>query len=195
MMRLSFLTGLILVLTNSACALFINQRTYLIPEGTEGNVYIFRGVASGEKVEKNGNETVFRVPESRILVSQFVPDSSIFQSHFYYVKQDGSRLRLEHEPSSVHKTEENLNNYRPFVWFPAEVSSSWSKVPCEVKYEKFYVGTRARMLQLTQEDRDREWFRLQAFVEENAEKLCEGKSEVKTTFEKVTVNLLGMFQE
>ncbi len=188
MMRLGSLTGLLLVLTNSACALFINQRTYLIPEGAEGNVYIFRGVASGEKIETNLNETVFRIPESRFLVSQFVPDSSIYQPHFYYVKQDGSRLRLEYEPSSVHKTEENLNNYRPFVWFPAEVSSGWSKVPCKVKYEKFYVGTRPRMLQMTQEDRDREWFRFQAFVEENAEKLCEGKLEVKTALENLRDN-------
>jgi hypothetical protein len=175
-----------------ACALigFVNSTlffphvTYLFPEGLEGNVYIFRGVPKGEKVEKQGADLTFRIPESRFLISEYVPNQSIFILEYFYVKNDGTRTPLEFEPSSLHDTSENRNNNHPFVWAPAEVSSSWAEVPCEVKYEEFYVGTRPHMLDRTQKERDEEYFRFKAFVEANAEVICEGKPKSKVIFSK-----------
>jgi hypothetical protein len=183
---MQFLSVLVIMFsfTNLACGLFIPQRVYLIPDGIEGEVYIFRGVVRGENFETNGNSTIFRIPNSRFLISKYVPDESAYTSGFYYVKADGSKSQLEVEYSSLHRTEENLTNKQPFVWAPVNVSSSWSKIQCEVKYERFYVGTRPHMLSKTQLDRDNEWFRFQEFVEANADLLCKDKPNVQTTFPK-----------
>jgi hypothetical protein len=172
---------LFLVFATSACGMFIPQRIYLIPEGVEGDIYIFTGVTRGEKVEQSGNSTKFRVPDSRLLITQFVPDDSSYMASYYYVGNDGSKTRLEVEHSSLHRTQENLTNTSPFIWSPRTGVSSWSKIPCEINYEQFYVGTRPRMLEMTQSERDRDHFRFQAFVEANADILCEGKPKSRTT--------------
>jgi len=143
-----FLSALLFLfsLASCACALFLPQRNYLIPAGAEGDVYIFYGVEGGLKVEKSLNTTTFHIPDSRFLITNSVSEPSYFNANYYYVKNDGSRSRLEVEYSSLHRTEENLRNTAPFIWFPRNGSSSWSEIPCEVKYEQFYVGTRLNML-------------------------------------------------
>lgn len=178
----------ILTLSNVACGFFIPQKNYLIPKDTRGNVYIFHSVVRGEKVDKIGNDTIFQIPTSRFLISQYIPDESIYIPSYYYIDADGTKSILELERSSLHRTDENLSNPNPFVWFPVSVSSSWSKIPCEVKYERFYVGTRPHMLSLTQKDRDEEYFRFQEFVEANSDLLCEGKPASQTTFHKLPAN-------
>lgn len=180
------LTALIVILSfaTAACGLFFPQRVYIIPDGVEGDVFIFHSVARGEKVERSGNSVTFNIPDSRFLITQYTPGNSAFMASYYYAKSDGTKLLLDVEHSSLHRTEENLGNTRPFIWFPRDGGSAWSKVPCEVKYEQFYVGTRPHMLAITQKERDDDHFRFQAFVEANADRLCEGKPKVQTTFSK-----------
>lgn len=134
----------------------------------------------GAEIERNENTTTFRISDSRFLITTYVPNFSPYQASFYYVGGKGQRTRLEVEYSSLHKTKENLANKLPFIWNPGRsVSSWWSKIRCEVRYEQLYVGTRPKMLKKTQKDRDKEYFRFQAFVEANEDKICEGKPKPK----------------
>lgn len=166
----------ILACAGLAYAQVIPQKVYLLSKGIEGEVYIFHGVKRGEEVERIENTTTFRIPDSRFLITTYIPDASPYQASFYYVGRNGKKTRLEVEYSSLHRTKQNLANKRPFIWDPGRsVASWWSKIRCEVKYEQFYVGTRPKMLKRTQEDRDNEYFRFQAFVEANGDKICEGK--------------------
>jgi hypothetical protein len=158
-----------------ACGIVIPHKVYLIPEGTKGDVFIVRGVKDGEVVEIKLQELMFRIPSSRILLAQYVPDSSPFTSAFYYEKANGSRIPLEEEYSSVNRTEENLNNFTPFVWAVREVTSNWSDVPCEVSYEQFYVGNRADMLKRSTDEYNNEELRFKDFVVANAAQICDGR--------------------
>lgn len=159
-----------------AYAQIIPQKVYLLPKGLEGEVYIFHGVKRGEDIERAGNTTTFRIPGSRFLITSYVADDSPYQATFYYVGRGGEKTLLEVEYSSLHKTKENLASKRPFIWNPGRsVSSWWDKILCEVRYEQFYVGTRPKMFAKTQKDLDKEYFRFQAFVEANVDKICEGK--------------------
>ena len=131
----------------------------------------------GEEIERAGNTTTFRIPNSRFLITTYVPDSSPYQASFYYIEAKGKRTQLDVESSSLHKTKENLSNKRPFIWNPGRsVASWWNKIPCEVRYEQLYVGTRPKILAKTQKNRDKEYFRFQAFVEANVDKICKGKT-------------------
>jgi hypothetical protein len=162
-----------------ACGLLIPHKVYIIPEGTKGDVFVVRGVKTGEIVESKLQELVFRIPTSRILLAQYVPNSSPYTSAYYYEKTDGTTLRLEEEHSSLHKTEENLKNFTPFVWFVRESWSNWSEVPCEVRYEQFYVGTRADMLKRSTDEYNDEELRFKEYVKGNAAQICEGQSPSK----------------
>lgn len=158
-----------------AFGLLIPNKVYVIPEGTKGDVFIVRGVKTGEIVDSKPKDLVFRIPTSRILLAQYVPDASPYTSAFYYEKADGMRIRLEEEHSSLHKTEENLTNFTPFVWSVRESWSNWSEVPCEVRYERFYVGTRADMLKRSTEEYNNEELRFKEYVKANAAQICEGQ--------------------
>ena len=163
---------LLLLITISGCSQALPKQTYLIPEETEGYVYIFHNVSTGEKAETINGETTFAIPASRILVSQnqAVPYASYVP--YFLVAKDGKRTRFDLEPGSVNRTPENLADNRPFVFDLAMASSGGPNFPCEVKYESFYVGTRAHLLARTDADREREYAQLKAFVTANAERLC-----------------------
>jgi|GEM_PF-4361580 len=165
----------VLSLNVAGCVLLIPHKVYLIPDGTKGDVFILRDIKTGEIVDSKLQELVFRIPTSRILLAQYVPDSSPYTSAFYYEKADGTRLRLEEEHSSLHKTEENLKNFTPFVWFVRESRSNWYEVPCEVRYERFYVGTRADMLKRSTDEYNDEELKFKEYVKANAAQICEGQ--------------------
>lgn len=166
---------LLILLAIPACSQVLPRKTYLIPEGTRGYVYILKDVGDGEKIETKLGETVFVIPESRILAIQSIEEPSVFVDNYYYIAKDGNRIPLDEEPSSVHNTPENLADNRPFVFGRAAGIHNWSDIPCEVKYDTFYVGTRALLLSRTQQDRDKEYEDFKAFVTANAGRICSGK--------------------
>ena len=106
------------------CNLFISNEVYLIPEGTEGDVYIVTNVkAAPHSVESR--EVVFVVPSSRVILTSFRSKAGLpFAAGYYYVKADGSRTPLPVEDSTVQQTQENLTDDRPFIWFPRTGAST-----------------------------------------------------------------------
>jgi hypothetical protein len=159
----------------------VPKRSYLIPDKTEGKIYIFYGVPKGEPVDRSIDTTTFRIPKNRFLVSQWDADPSWHTSVFYYVDKSGRMIPLESEPSSVNRTIENLKNKNPFAHVLRSVKSWWVNLPCEIVYEEFFVGSRARILNETQKERDREYKRFQEFVEKHVDMLCEGRPNVQNT--------------
>jgi hypothetical protein len=153
----------------------------LIPEGTVGNVYIIQGIPSGNELEKTQQQTIYKIPESRILIIKDIASStSAHTAAYFYVGKDGARIRLEEEYSSLHKTEENLKNERPFIWAPRSGTMTIDGVPCEIEYDQFYVGTRRKMLLRTAEQYNDEQLTFQDYVRANAARLCEGKPAVRS---------------
>lgn len=166
---------LLVFLSATACSQIFPRETFLIPEGTTGYVFIFRGVPDGEKAVTKNGETTFNVPASRFLIVQEAAKPSAYMDNYYYVAADGTRKLLNVEPSSVLLTEENLADNRPFIFGRAMVSSNTSDVPCELQYETFYVGTRPILLARTEEERTKEYEELMKFANENSELLCKSK--------------------
>ncbi len=165
----------LLLLTIPACSQIFPKRVYLIPEGTHGYVFILHNIPTGEKIEEKSGKTIFSIPESRILVMQGAPNSSAYLPTFYYIGKDGKKTLLDQEHSSLHSTDENLVDKRPFIFGQAIGIKNSLDMPCEIKFETFYVGTRALLLARTHEDREKEHSDLETFVITNAERICEGK--------------------
>ena len=167
---------LLLLITVSGCSQTLPIQTYLIPKRTEGYVYIFHNVPTGEKDRTINDETIFTIPASRILVTQnqAVPYASVVA--YFLVTNDGKRIRLDIVAGSINRTPENLADNRPVVFGLATATSSGPDFPCEVRYETFYVGTPALLLARTNEDREREYTDFRAFVTVNADRLCARRS-------------------
>ncbi|HXO42133.1 MAG TPA: hypothetical protein VN999_11820 [Thermoanaerobaculia bacterium] len=154
-----------------ACLLVGCSRSevHLLPAGMKGDVFILPGRADGIPPRREGFAIMFEVPPGRILVTQDEPSGGLHWTRFYYVDKDGSRQRLDYEPSSVPRTPENLADQRPFVWFLRD-GTGVPRSPCPVRFVQYYVGTRADLLSRTVNEANAEELRLGEFVKEH--RLC-----------------------
>lgn len=118
--------------------------------------------------KRAGASSVYEIPPNRILVTQDSPSAGWHLSHFYYVDGSGHRERLEYVASTIPRTPENLADERPIVWFqrgPATMAGV--DLPCEVRYRRYYVGTRAHLLSRTREEANAGELELRQYVREN----------------------------
>ena len=132
-----------IALATLSCGLSKSE-VHLIPSGYVGDVFIVWGQASGVPAEREGLASVFRIPPDGILVTQDTPSTGWHVSHYYRSSSENSRTELELEPSSIHNTPENRADATPIVWFPRSVE--WQADGCSVKYERYYVGSRAHLI-------------------------------------------------
>lgn len=138
---------LALAISLSGCGIFSRTEIYLIPEGTIGDVFILPGYPSGVAPKREGFAGIYEIPPSRILVTQDTMSPGWHRTRFYSVDAAGKRQLLEYEPSTIPKTRENLSDHRPVVTSTGGIAEIRSAdLPCAIRYQQYYVGTRADFL-------------------------------------------------
>jgi hypothetical protein len=147
---------------------------YLIPAGYMGNVYIFHNVADGVPLKREGSARVYEIPKDGILRSQSPEISGLYRPQYLYLTADGKRGKIiGYWDSSIHDTPENRADKTIGIFFPRNGSlsgtstsksdgTSTSKFNCDIRYEQFYVGTKAYLLSTSNLAKD-----LFAYIEEN----------------------------
>jgi hypothetical protein len=131
---------------------------YLIPAGYMGNVYIFRNVPDGVPLKREGRARVYGIPGDGILRSQGPDNPERRAPQYFYVTPDGTREKITgFWPSSIHDTPENRADKTIGIFFPRTGKLSGISVPkgggpstpkfnCDIRYEQFYVGTKAHLI-------------------------------------------------
>jgi hypothetical protein len=153
----------------------IEQVIYLIPSGYMGNVYIFHNVPDGVPLKREeGGALVYEIPKDGVLRSQSPEITEVYVPQYFYVTPDGTRERITgFWPSTIHDTPENRADKTIGIFFPRTGSVSGVSVPkgggpavqkfsCKIRYEQFYVGTKAYLLSTPDLEKD-----LFAYVEEH----------------------------
>lgn len=147
---------------------------YLIPAGYMGNVYIFHNVPNGAPLKREDTAQVYEIPKDGILRSQSPEISGLYLAQYFYLTPDGKREKITgFWPSSIHDTPENRADKTIGVFFPRTGGlsgtstskgngKSTSKFSCDIRYEKFYVGTKAYLLATPNLEKD-----LFTYVEQN----------------------------
>jgi hypothetical protein len=147
---------------------------YLIPAGYMGNVYIFHDVPDGVPLKREDGARVYEIPKDGILRSQSPEITGLYSARYFYVTSDGKREKITgFWDSSIHDTPENRADKTVGIFFPSTGSlsgtitsksdgTSKSKFNCNIKYEEFYVGTKAYLISTPNLAKD-----LLAYMEEN----------------------------
>jgi hypothetical protein len=118
----------------------MDRMRYIIPDGSQGYVYILHGVASGVPEEKGHWEVTYRIPSDGFLLTQAPATGGLKRAKYYYQIKDGSLKRISSNDAAASSDD------RGVVAFPAvpegnqygEYSETSS---CNVQYEWFHLGT------------------------------------------------------
>jgi hypothetical protein len=122
------------------------HRRFIVPEGYKGDVYIvYRDVDHKPATHKVG--LTFRIPGDGILYAAVPMVDGWTKDEYYYERGDGTQHRIANLwNTTVQRTPENLANDKEIgIFFPRSGTISDSS-GCAVKYEEFYVGTKAHLL-------------------------------------------------
>ena len=122
------------------------NRRFIIPEGYKGDVYIFYNDPTGKPATHDASIT-FRVPSDGILFTTAPMVGWLTRDEYYLQNRNGTQRRIENLWSTtVQRTPENLANDKEIgIFFPRSGIIADS-TGCTVKYEEFYVGTKAYLL-------------------------------------------------
>ncbi|SRR5260221_8555387 len=128
------------------------KERFIIPEGYRGDVYVVHSAVDGEPEKTSRGGITYRIPRDGILRTRAPMVDGWTRTEYYYELTDGALHRISHLWStSVHRTPENLANDEDIgVFFPRSGTITDS-AGCAVKYEMFYVGTKAHLLSRYQE--------------------------------------------
>jgi hypothetical protein len=124
----------------------ITNRRFIIPEGYKGDVYIFYREPTGNAPTHDASIT-FRVPSDGILFTTAPMVGGWTKDEYYFQTRNGTQRRIENVwRTTVQRTPENLaNNNDIGIFFPRS-GTIGDSTGCTVKYEEFYVGTKAYLL-------------------------------------------------
>ena len=128
------------------CGIVPASEVHLIPAGYQGDIFIVPGIAIGTPAVHAGRDIVFRIPTNGILVTQAKPGEGWHASEFYSIQPDGRRRRLDLITSTVPRTQDNLRDRRPIVWFERGGTLSGADLPCTISFIQYYVGSRSNLL-------------------------------------------------
>jgi hypothetical protein len=129
------------------CGEIAEPEIHLIADGYMGDVFIIHDVPDGEPLERKGLSRVYRIPRSGILRSQSSMNFGWGKPRYYYISENGDRRQIEgYWPSSIHDTPENRRDKSIGIFFPRTGEMSSSDLPCIVKFERYYVGTKPHLL-------------------------------------------------
>lgn len=122
------------------------NRRFIIPEGYKGDVYIFYSDPTGKPATHEASIT-FRVPSDGVLFTTAPVVGGWTRDEYYFQKRNGIQRRIENLWSTtVQRTPENLANDKDIGIFFPRSGTIGDSTGCTVKYEAFYVGTKAHLL-------------------------------------------------
>lgn len=122
------------------------NRRFIIPEGYKGDVYIFYSDPTGKPATQDASIT-FRIPSDGILFTTAPMVGSWTRDEYYFQNRNGTQRRIENLWSTtVQRTPENLANDKDIGIFFPRSGTIRDSTECTVKYEEFYVGTKAYLL-------------------------------------------------
>ena len=138
----------IIILGMIAVSIGVEREKFIMPEGYQGDVYVIHSVENGEPEKRAFRQVIYRIPLDGILRTQVPLKHGWTWPTYYYEHPDGTQERILNDwPTTVHRTPENLKNYKDFgVFFPRTGSMHNSFAKCSVEFEQFYVGTKAYLL-------------------------------------------------
>lgn len=142
----SLIVYLLLLVFFSMSWLRATRRTFLIPDGYKGDVYVLHVSQPKPLPNIHHWRTTYRVPLDGVLViGDPMPQST--NDDYDYEKPDGNRQEItDHEWSTVSDTAANrANTSTPIIFFPRTGSFS-SRSGCTVQFEEVYVGTKSNLL-------------------------------------------------
>jgi hypothetical protein len=122
------------------------NRRFIIPEGYKGDVYIFYSDRTGKPATHHAIVT-FRIPSDGNLFTTEPMVEGWTRDDYYFQSRNGTQRRIENLWSTtVQRTPDNLANDKDIgIFFPRSGTIGDSS-GCTVKYEEFYVGTKAYLL-------------------------------------------------
>jgi hypothetical protein len=122
------------------------NRRFIIPEGYKGDVYIFYSDATGKPATHHASIT-FGVPSDGILFTTAPMVGGWTRDEYYFQNRNGSQRRIENLwRTTVQRTPENLANDKDIGIFFPRSGTIGDSTGCTLKYEEFYVGTKAYLL-------------------------------------------------
>ncbi len=122
------------------------NRRFIIPEGYTGDVYIFYSDPTGKPAPHDARIT-FRVPREGILFAPGPIVDGWTRDEYYFQDRSGTQRRIENLwNTTVQRTPENLANDKDIGIFFPRSGTMGDSTGCTVKYEEFYVGTKAHLL-------------------------------------------------
>jgi hypothetical protein len=138
----------IIILGTIAILIGVQRERFIIPDGYQGDIYVVHSVENGEPEKRTFGQVTYRIPLDGILRTQVPLKRGLTMTTYYYEHRDGTLERIRGNwPTTVHKTPENLKNYKDLgVFFPRTGSMLSSSAKCSVQFQQFYVGTKAYLL-------------------------------------------------
>ena len=123
------------------------KRHFIIPEGYRGDVYIVYSAVDDKPATTHQANMTFRIPTDGVLYTAALTIGGWTRDEYYYARGDGTQHRIGNLWSTtVQRTPENLTNDKDIgIFFPRSGTIADS-TGCAVKYEEFYVGTKAYLL-------------------------------------------------
>jgi hypothetical protein len=121
---------------------------HLIPSGYVGEVSIVFRAVGGESPAWEGDARLYRIPETGILLTQAEPNVGMSPAwKFFSITPSGERVPISRIwASTVHDTPEN-RAYAPVeIFYPRRGRLQAGRLPCDVEYDQYFVGTRAQLL-------------------------------------------------
>jgi hypothetical protein len=123
------------------------KRHFIIPEGYKGDVYIVYSAVDGKPATTHEADITFRIPTDGVLYTAAPTIGGWTRDEYYYERGDGTQRRIGNLwNTTVQRTPENMTNDKDIgIFFPRSGTIADS-TGCAVKYEEFYVGTKAYLL-------------------------------------------------
>jgi hypothetical protein len=85
---------LLFLITILGCSQVSEDTIRLIPEGYQGTILIIFNQKDGAPKEYEGNNRIYRIPESGVLKTQFKPDYGVQKNKFFYLNDEGERKEI-----------------------------------------------------------------------------------------------------
>jgi hypothetical protein len=122
--------------------------TYLIPTGYVGTITIAFNAANGRPLAREGDARLYQIPENGILLSQAAPNTGLSPIwKFFAVAANAERSPITRIwASTVPDTPENRANGSVEIFYPVRGRLQAGRIPCDVEYDQYFVGTRAQLL-------------------------------------------------
>ena len=122
---------------------------HLIPDGYVGWVNIAYGAKNGQPGRYEDGARVYRIPTGGILITQAGPNRGTSPAwKFFYETTSGSRIPIRLVlTGSVPDTPANRSDPAIGVFLIQRWKQQAGRVPCDVEFDRYFVGTKAQLFQ------------------------------------------------